>query len=114
MTVIRSAISCTSFSLWLMKTTDLPCGLQVRMIAEKLVGLAGGEHGGRLVEDEHARLAVQRLDDLDALLDADGEVLDEGVGVDGKAVAARELAALLARACGGRASRARSCAPRRA
>ena len=48
----------------------------------QLVGLLRGEHRGRLVEDEHLRVAGERLDDLDPLLHADRQVLDDGVGVD--------------------------------
>jgi hypothetical protein len=40
------------------------------------------EHRRRLVEDEAAGVAVQGLEDLDPLLDAHGEVLDGGLGVD--------------------------------
>ena len=60
--------------------------------AHQLVGLVGGEHGGGLVEHEHLRLPRQRLDDLHALLGADGEVLDDGVGVDVEVEAGGELA----------------------
>src|SRR3546814_1739240 len=56
-------------------------------------GLQGGEerldllrrkHGGRLVEDEDAGAAVERLQDLDALALAHREVADEAPGVDGE------------------------------
>ena len=49
---------------------------------EDLLGLLRRQHGGRLVEDEDARLAVERLEDLDALLLADRQAADLGVGVD--------------------------------
>ena len=49
---------------------------------EDLLGLLGSEDGGRLVEDEDARIAVERLEDLDPLLLADGQGVDPGVGVD--------------------------------
>ncbi len=48
----------------------------------QLVGLLGRQDGGRLVEDQDPGIAGERLDDLDALLDAHGEVLDDGIGVD--------------------------------
>ena len=89
-------------------------GLELAHDAEELVGLARGEDGGRLVQDHDARLAVEGLDDLDPLLDPDRQVLHEGVGVDGEAVAGRELEHVLAGAASVRADRARSCAPRRA
>ena len=41
---------------------------------EDLLGLLRREHGGRLVEDEDPRLAVERLEDLDPLLPADRQV----------------------------------------
>ena len=50
--------------------------------AEELERLLRREHGGRLVEDEDVRAAVERLEDLDALLLADGDVLDARVGID--------------------------------
>jgi hypothetical protein len=38
---------------------------------EQRAHLAGGEHRGRLVEDQHAGVTVQGLEDLDALADAE-------------------------------------------
>ena len=43
---------------------------------EELLRLLRREHRGRLVEDEDVRAAVERLQDLDALLLADRDVLD--------------------------------------
>ena len=51
---------------------------------EQLTCLLGRQDGGRLVEDEDVRAAEQRLEDLDALLLADGDVLDPGIGIDGE------------------------------
>ena len=65
---------------------------QVAHDLEQLVGLARREHGRRLVEDQDVGLPVQRLEDLHALLRADGEVLDQRRGVDGEPVLAGELA----------------------
>ena len=73
---MRSAISSTSFSLWVMKMIDLPALGQAADDLEQLLRLLRRQHGGRLVEDEDVRLAVERLEDLDALLLADGDVLD--------------------------------------
>ena len=70
-TEIRSAISSTSFSLWLMKITDVPCPVRLADDLEQLVRLLRGQHGGRLVEDQHLGAAVERLQDLDPLLLAD-------------------------------------------
>ncbi len=58
----------------------------------ELVGLLRREHGGRLVEHEHLRVARQGLDDLDALLDADGQVGDERVRIDVEAEAGGDRA----------------------
>ena len=51
---------------------------------------------------------ARRLDDLDALLHADGEVLDQRVGVDGEAVARRRARARGRRRPCGRAGPPRS------
>ena len=58
---------------------------------DELLGLLRREDGRRLVEDEDVGLAIQRLEDLDALPDADREVLDERIGVDLEPVALRDL-----------------------
>ena len=52
----------------------------------------GRQHRGRLVEDEDVRAPVERLEDLDALLLADRDVLDPRVGVDGEAERSRARA----------------------
>ena len=92
MTVIRSATSRTSRSLWVMKTIDVPDSLSWRMIDHELVGLLRGEHRGRLVEDEHLGVAGEGLDDLDPLLHADRQIADQGIRVDVEAEAGRDLA----------------------
>ena len=58
---------------------------------EQLARLLGRQHRGRLVEDEDVRLAVERLEDLDALLLPDGDVLDERIRVDREAERPGEL-----------------------
>ena len=109
-TVIRSAISSTSLSLWLMKMIDMPSLRQRAQDLEQLRRLLRREHGGRLVEDQDVRLAVERLQDLDALLLADGDVLDARVRVDVEAEASRR--APRTRSCGG-AVVEQDAAPRR-
>ena len=52
---------------------------------EQLLRLLRRQHGGRLVEDEDVGAAVERLQDLDPLLLADRDVLDERARVDGEA-----------------------------
>ena len=59
---------------------------------EQLGGLLGGQHGGRLVEDQHLGAAVERPQDLHALLLADGDVADPRLGIDAQAEAVRQLA----------------------
>ena len=63
----------------------------LRMHGEELVRLLRGEHGGRLVENEDVRAAVEHLDDLDGLLLRDGHVVDLLIGVDVEAVFARRF-----------------------
>ena len=63
----------------------------------QLVDLLRREHGGGLVENQDLVFAVEHLQDLGALLHADGDVLDLRVGVDLQAVAFGELQHLLAR-----------------
>ena len=58
---------------------------------EQLGRLLRGEHGRRLVEDEDVRAPVERLQDLDALLLADRDVLDLRVGIDPEAELEREI-----------------------
>ncbi len=58
---------------------------------EEQPGLLRRQHGGRLVEDQHLRLAVQRLQDLDPLEDADREVPHPRPGVDLEPVPLGEL-----------------------
>ena len=57
---------------------------------EQLVGLLRRQHRGRLVEDQDAGAAIQRLQDLDALLLADRQVADQRVRVDAQRVFAAE------------------------
>ena len=58
--------------------------------AEQMIGLVGRQHAGGLVEDQDVGAAVQRLEDLDALLQADGQVADQRVGIDVEFVVVRE------------------------
>ena len=59
---------------------------------EQVLRLLGGEHGGRLVEHQHLGAAEQRAQDLHALLGADAEVLDLGLGAHGEPVLLAQLA----------------------
>ena len=84
-----------------MKTMEVPPSFRDAHDVHQVVGLLRGEDGGGLVEDQHLGVADQGLDDLDALLDADREVLDEGVDRDLQAVALGDLRDLLAGRRGG-------------
>ena len=61
----------TSSSLWLMKTIDRPCATSLPQRGEQRLALLRRQHRGRLVEDQDAGAAVERLQDLDALALAD-------------------------------------------
>ena len=57
-------------------------GREAAQDLEDLLGLLRCQDGGRLVEDEDLGVAVERLEDLDPLLPADGQGADLDVGVD--------------------------------
>ena len=66
--------------------------LQAADDLEELARLLRRQHRGRLVEDQDVGAAVERLQDLDALLLADGDVADERGRVDGEPELLGELA----------------------
>src|SRR5690606_15782389 len=61
-------------------------GLQLGEDAKEVVSLGRRQHAGRFVEDQDVGAAIERLEDLDALLQADREVFDDRVGIDLKPV----------------------------
>ncbi len=65
--------------------------------AEQVIGLGRGQHAGGFVEDQDIGLAVKRLQDLDALLVADGQFLDRLVRIDVQLVFGGEFGQELAR-----------------
>ena len=71
--------------------------LQALDDSEQLARLLRRQHGGRLVEDQDVGAAVERLQDLDALLPADADALDLRGRVDREAVLRRDLAHALDR-----------------
>ena len=75
-----------------MKTIDLPRSVSPRTTSNSSLRLLRRQHRGRLVEDEDVRLAVERLEDLHALLLPDRDPVDPRVRVDGEPVAVGDLA----------------------
>jgi hypothetical protein len=88
-TETSSVTAMISRSLWVISRMVLPCALSCFEDAEQVIGLLGGQHAGGLVEDQDLGAAVERLEDLDALLQADGQFLDDGIGIDLELYSAR-------------------------
>ena len=59
---------------------------------QQFVGFLRGQHGGRLVKDQHLGVADQCLDDFHALLHANRQVLDQRIGINAEPVAIGDLA----------------------
>ncbi len=94
MTVIRSATARTSRSLWVMKTIEVPASF-----SDRITSIRSSVSCGVSTAVGSSRIRTwaspdQRLDDLDPLLDADREVLDQRVDRHLQAVALRDLAHL--------------------
>ena len=89
-TVMRSETASTSCSLCEMKTIGAAVGRHRAQRLEERARLLRRQHRGRLVEDQDARVAVERLEDLDALLLADRELPDARARVDGEAELIRQ------------------------
>ena len=64
---------------------DRPSATSVLQRGEQRLRLLRREHRRRLVENQDARAAVERLEDFDALALADREIGDARVGIDGEA-----------------------------
>jgi hypothetical protein len=64
---------------------------------EEMIGLLRRQHRGRLVENEDLGATVKHLDDLDALLQPDREILDDRVRRHGEPVIGGETGERLAR-----------------
>ena len=90
--MIRSEISSTSSSLWVMKITAIPSRVSDLRIWKSSLASGGVRTAVGSSRIRMSALAVERLEDLDALLGADGEVLHERVRVDRELEALRELA----------------------
>ena len=64
----------------------------------ELVRLLRGQHGRRFIQDQDLRLTRQRLDDLDALLRTNRQILDQRIRIQVESESRRHLAHSLARA----------------
>ncbi len=64
---------------------------------KKSCNLGRRERRRRLVEEEYCRIALELSKELDTLLDADGKIFDERIGIDLERVALRELGYAFAR-----------------
>ena len=73
-----------------MITMALPA--HIAQNGKELVRLLRGKNGGRLVQNEDVRAAVEHLDYLDGLLLGDGHIVYLLFGVDVKAVGVADLA----------------------
>ena len=50
--------------------------------SRRVLGFLRREHGGGLVEDQHFGLAIERLQDFDALTKADRQTADQRAGIE--------------------------------
>ena len=80
-----------------MKMIDRPCPTSSFSVVKQRIGLGRRQHRRRLVEDQDLGVAVERLQDLDALALADRQRRDDRVGIDGKAEFPGQLLDALAR-----------------
>ena len=89
--VTRSVIAVTSWSLCVTNSTVRPSEARRFQHGEQRVALQRRQDGGRLVEDKDARVAIERLQNLDALAHTDGQFTHRGVRVDRQAMALGQL-----------------------
>ena len=82
MTETSSVTAMISRSLWVIRMMVLPCALQLPEDAEEMIGLVGRQHAGRLVEDQRIGAAIERLQNLHALLQADRQLAGDRVRID--------------------------------
>ena len=59
-----------------------PLGAQPFEDAEQLIRLGGGQNACGLIKDQDIGMAVKLFEDLDPLLMADAQILDDRVGID--------------------------------
>ena len=81
-----------------MKTIDVPASGELTHDLHQFIRLLRCQHSRRLVQNQDLRLTRQSLDDLDALLRTDRQILDERIGIQVEAEARRYFAHRLTRA----------------
>jgi len=54
--------------------------------AKQLLNLLRGQHRSGLIQDEDAGATIERLENLNSLLDAHWQVLNNGIGIDRKPI----------------------------
>ena len=64
----------------------LAVGGQVVHNVDKLHDLLRCQRGGGLVQNQHIRAAIERLEDLHTLLHAHGDIFNFGIGIDGQTI----------------------------
>ena len=64
---------------------------------EQVLHFARGEHRGRLIQNEDGGLSIQGFEDLDALAQPDGKLLDQGLWINVEMILRGELAYMLSR-----------------
>jgi hypothetical protein len=62
---------------------------------EQVLHFARGEHCSRLIHNENGGLSIEGFEDLDALAQPDGKVLDQGLWINVEMILRGELAYLL-------------------
>ena len=107
-TTMRSAIASTSPSLCEMKMIASPFAARRRSTANRPSASCGVSTAVGSSRIEHAGVAVERLEDLDALLLADREARDLDVGSHVEPALGHDRVEPLARAATGRAERRQS------
>ena len=95
-TTTRRLAAITSCSLWEMKMMARPRSTSFQGREQRL-GFLRRQHGGRLIQNQDAGIAVERLQDLDPLALADRKIGDAGVRIDRQAKRLRQLRQLGAR-----------------
>ena len=72
------------------KEDGFPFRREIAHDLQQLLNLLGGQHGGRLVENQDLVVPVQHFQNFRALLHTDGDVLDQRVRIDPQAVFFRQ------------------------